>query len=301
MASSNVYDQAGRFVAKLDPLGILCWLLKLRPDSLLFREWLDTRLIPFPGEPDRVCDTVAFIEDVLRGQVPWALVLEFQIEPDALMFGRAMVYMGQVWLEKKPSEERGDRFCIAAIVVNLTGRGHAEQTMDWPEAGLSTHLGIRDFNLCDIDAKTTLDGIAAADVTRAVLPFIPLMQAGGDSSTIHQWLTLASAEPDARRRGDYGALTLLFAGAVGNQAAWTQALMGWNMIQSQIVNEWMGKGEIKREAKAVLRLLRLRFQSLPAEVENGINATTDLATLEQWFDLAYSALTLEAFRQGSGV
>src|SRR3954451_16617572 len=100
MASKNVYDQAARFVAKLDPPGILCWVLQLRPDALVFRRWLDTRLIPFPREPDRECDTVASIEDVRRGQVPWALLLEFQIAPDPLMFGRVTAHLGQVWLEE---------------------------------------------------------------------------------------------------------------------------------------------------------------------------------------------------------
>jgi hypothetical protein len=301
MAESNVYDQAGRFTAKLDPLGILCWVLNLRPDALIFRRWLDTRLIPFPGAPDRTCDTVASIEDVQRGQVPWALLLEFQIAPDPLMFGRVTVYLGQVWLEEKPSPERGDRFCIAARIVNLTGRGNAERTMDWPEAGLSTHMGIRDSNLCDIDAKATLDGIVAGKIAPVILPFIPLMQGGGDSSNIQQWLTLASAEPDARRRGHYGALALLFAEPAGNLAVWTQALTGWNMIQSQVVTGWMNQGKLEGKAEAILRLLKLRFQSVPAEVENGIRAATDLTTLERWFDLAYSAADLAAFRRDSGL
>src|SRR3954471_3454254 len=119
----NRFDQAARYLAKLEPVLFLCWLLKVPADAVLFRGWLDTRLIPFPGESDRFCDTVAHVEDVKRGQIPWAIVLEFQGEPDPLMFGRLLAYGGQVWLEKKPSEERGDRFQIGAVVVNLTGRG----------------------------------------------------------------------------------------------------------------------------------------------------------------------------------
>src|SRR5205823_10681522 len=140
------------------------------------RGWLDTRLIPFPGESDRFCDTVAHIEDVKRGQIPWAIVLEFQGEPDPLMFGRLFAYGGQVWLEKKPSEERGDRFQIGAVVVNLTGSGDAARTMDWPAAGLLTALRPREVNLSRLDAKDVLDGIAAGGVPRVVLALIPLMQ-----------------------------------------------------------------------------------------------------------------------------
>jgi hypothetical protein len=32
------------------------------PDGLAYREWLDTRTIPFPGERDRTCDTVARLD-----------------------------------------------------------------------------------------------------------------------------------------------------------------------------------------------------------------------------------------------
>jgi len=193
---------------------------------------------PFPGEPDKVCDTVAFVEDMLRGQFPWAIVIEFQIEPDALMFGRLMIYMGQLWLEIKPSEERGDRFSIGAVVVNLTGKGKTARKMEWPETGLVTHLGIEDRNLCEMSAKATLDAIAAGEVTLAVLPFIPLMQGGDDLGIIQQWLALGSAEPDARRRGDYGSLAVLFAEAAGRRPAWKQAITGWNMVVPQTVLEW---------------------------------------------------------------
>lgn len=149
----NFYDQASRYLAKLDPPGVLCWLLGLLRDALLFRRWLDTRLIPFPGEPDRFCDTVASVEDLARHQLPWAIVVEFQIEPDPLMFGRMLAYEGQVWLEVKPSDERGDRFWLGAVVVNLTGHGRTGRTMAWPEAGLLTALEPREINLSTFDPK----------------------------------------------------------------------------------------------------------------------------------------------------
>src|SRR5262249_31174521 len=57
----NVYDQAARYVAKLDPASFLRWLLRMA--SVLFHRWLDTRQLPFPGEADRICDTVACLED----------------------------------------------------------------------------------------------------------------------------------------------------------------------------------------------------------------------------------------------
>lgn len=145
--SPNPFDQASRYLAKLEPPGLLGWLLRLPADQMRFRGWLDARRISFPGELDRTCDTVAVLEDAARGGVPWALPVEFQIEPDPLMFGRLLGYLGSLWVELKPSAERGDRFQVGAVVVNLTGRGNTAQTMDWPEAGLLTRLGVVERNL----------------------------------------------------------------------------------------------------------------------------------------------------------
>ncbi len=303
--AQNDYDKGSRVVAKLDPAGFLCWLLELQHGALVFRRWLDTRRLPFPGEPDRICDTVAFVEAIRHGHLPWAIIIEFQIEPDALLFGRMLVYAGQVWLELKPSEERGDRFWMAAAVVNLTGRGDASRTMAWDEAGIRTELTLREVNLCELDAKTTLDAIEQNTTTATILAWIPLMKNGEDSAIIQQWLTLASAEPDARRRAEYGLLALVFAEAAGCHAVWKQALTGWNMIQSQTAREWIAVGETQGETKgkiaSLIRVLRGRFGVIPVEVEQTIQNTIDLALLDQWLDAAASSMNLDDFRRTTGM
>ena len=299
--TQNEYDQCSRKVAKLDPLGFLCWLLRLAKGDIVFRTWLDTRRLPFPGEPDRVCDTVAHVEAVLQNHIPWAIIVEFQLAPDSRMFGRLLIYGGQVWIELKPSEERDDRFWIAAAVVNLTGRGNNSRTMVWDEAGVRTELTVREINLCDLDAKVTLDDIMAGNTTAAILAFIPLMHNGGDSAIIQQWLTLASAEPDSRQRGDYGAFALLFSEPGGCRPAWKQALTGWNMIQSQTVTEWMGRGEVKGKVEDLLKILRLRFGAVPAECESAIRSTTDLGLLDHWIDESVTSPTLTDFRQAAQI
>ena len=57
--SVNVFDQAARFSVQSDPLGFLRWLIPGLDQALRFHGWLDTRTLPFPGDPDRTCDTVA--------------------------------------------------------------------------------------------------------------------------------------------------------------------------------------------------------------------------------------------------
>src|SRR5471030_1105492 len=107
---------------KLEPVAMLAWLLGLGSSVFAFVRWIDARRLPFPGNPDRTCDTVAHVERLDDNHVPWAVVVEFNIEPDSLMFGRMTAYLSLLWMEEKPSQESGDRFCVGAIQVNLTGR-----------------------------------------------------------------------------------------------------------------------------------------------------------------------------------
>ena len=90
------------------------------------------------------------------------------------------------------------------------------------------------------------------------------------------------------------------------------------MIESQQVLEWMAMGEAKGEAKgeargkalgeilgemnALLRLLEKRFPpAIPGDLTARIRETTDLGSLRNWFDLALSATSLNAFRQAAGL
>ena len=73
------------------------------------------------------------------------------------------------------------------------------------------------------------------------------------------------------------------------------------MIQSQQVLEWMAEGEVRGQARTLLRVLRARFGNVPAELETAIQATTDLDQLDRWADTAATAPTLEAFRQAASL
>ncbi len=112
-----------------------------------FVRWIDTRRLPYPGQPDRTCDTVAHVERLDENHRPWAIVVEFNIEPDAVMFGRLLGYLGSLWIEEKPSNERGDRFEIGAVVVNLTGFGTGSRTSSWLSAVMESRLLVQERNL----------------------------------------------------------------------------------------------------------------------------------------------------------
>jgi hypothetical protein len=178
-AERNHFDETSAWFAKSDPAGVLTWLLRAPADRFTFRGWLDTKTIPF-GSPDRRCDTVANLERVDPAGEPWAVTIEFQIEPDPLMFGRLLEYMARVWQVEKPSPERGDRFCLGAVVINLTGSGRAARNYAWPDLGLGCTLPVVERNLSRESAADTLTAIAAGTVSRSILPLIPLMHGGAN-------------------------------------------------------------------------------------------------------------------------
>lgn len=216
----NHFDQASRFAAKLDAVEFIRWLLNLPADAFAFREWLDTRGLPFPGASDRISDTVASLEDLTRGGVPWVLAIEFQSQPDAKMFGRLLIYIGGLWLNYKPDNERGGRFQLGAAVVNLTGSGSTSGEMVWIEAGIELRFQVRERNLESESATDLLTGIEAGRWSRCLLPWIPLMSGGSNTDTIDKWKTLAEAEPSRLRKAEYAGLALVFADKAGCKELW---------------------------------------------------------------------------------
>ena len=122
----NVYDQAARFAAKADPAGFLRWLVPGLPPGLEFRGWLDARTLPFPGEPDRTCDTVAELVDPSEPGARWALATEFQAEPDPEILDRLLEYLARLRRELRHGPGRRGRFRVAAGLVHLTGPPVAE-------------------------------------------------------------------------------------------------------------------------------------------------------------------------------
>lgn len=301
----NRFDQASRYAAKLDAVGFLSWLLREAAAEVRFRLWLDTRTLPFPGDPERTCDTVAWLSDP-DPAVEWAVPVEFCLEPDGKLLGRLLVYLGQLWLEKRPTDAGGERFAVGAAVVNLTGRGRTSRTMILRQTGVQTNLEVVERNLCDENAADLLDAIAASRVSRCLLPWIPLMHGGDETSIIQRWIVLASQEADSRRRGDYGGLALVFAEAAKRLPIWKDALKEWNVIESQQVLEWMAMGETKGEVKSridsLLEVLRTLFPpGAPPDLESAIRATANQDQLRNWLLLAVKADSLDSFRQTVGL
>ena len=87
----------------------------------MFQGWLDTRTLPFPGEPDRTCDTVAEMLDAAHLGRLWALIVEFQSEPDAEILDRLLEYMVRLRREVRHGPDHRTQYWTAACLLNLTG------------------------------------------------------------------------------------------------------------------------------------------------------------------------------------
>jgi hypothetical protein len=299
--AENDFDKASRLAAKLAPHAFLAWAVRLPVGELGFRGWLDTRSLPFPGDPDRTGDTVARLDDAAAGGQPWAVAVEFQTEPDPLMFGRLLGYLSGLWLSVKPDPERGSRFHVGAVVVNLSGTGLASRDMRWPAAGLGTQLMVVERNLASESADELLGAIERGERSRALLAWLPLMRGADDPGIIDRWKVAAEAEPDDRRRAELGSLAKVFSQVADRWQVWADGLKEWNVKRSIAADEWRAEGREQERIASVLELLEDRFGVVPADLGEAIRSTRDLTVLRDWFRLAGRASDLNDFRTKAGI
>jgi hypothetical protein len=295
----GVYDQACRYCAKMDPRGFFQWLLP-QNDRLVFSQWLDTRTIPFPGEPDRICDTVGGFASQDSELLLAGLVVEFQTEPEGDVLERLLEYAVRVRRElRHVADGRSYKLQVSAALVNLTGGAQPDtwtmQPAGFAGAGHTFRVVLRIMST--EDAATTLEEIRNGSIGRCILPWIPLMKGGDTVEIVRQWKELADGEPDVRRRADYGGLALVFAELAGCHALWKEALEDWNMRESQQVMEWQREARQEGRLEMLLQLLQVQFGStLPESLVAEIRSMEDEQTVSRWLEAALRSPTLDDFR-----
>jgi hypothetical protein len=302
MDPTNDYDKACRYAAKRQPAGLFGWLLPGHEQVLAFAGWVDTRRLPFPGEPDRTCDTVARFRNLTDPRRPWYLVVEFQSHPERWMLLRLLQYQDGLLWELRPRGRRGQLPHVGGVLVNLTGRSRHERF----EMILATNLdvshrySVRVRNLAEESAAQTLDAIAAGRFSRCILPWVPLMHGGADSGIIQQWLTLAEGEPDQSLRSDYAALAVVFAALTGSRLTWGRAVEEWSMRRnwkrSEVFEEMRVEGRLEARREALLEVLQARFDTVPEDIATAVAEMTDVLRLSRWLRHAARAKSLDAFR-----
>ncbi len=305
--ATNVFDQGARYSIQSDPLGFLRWLLPGLDPALRFHGWLDTRTLPFPGTPDRTCDTVADLARDAAGGPRWAIVNEFQTDPQPEILDRRLEYSARLLRGLRYGPQRRGKYQVIAALVNLTGPAQPdtlEMSLPGPDApGLRLRAATR--TLRDEEAASTLEQIASGAVSRCLLCWISLMRGGGEPAIMERWKQIASQEPDRALRATYGALVILFAELTDCVQPWQSGLEGWDMRESTVVAQWKAegraegraKGRVEGERQALLLVLGQRFgMPVPADLGAAIESQADHEVLARWLTSAIAAESLEAFR-----
>jgi hypothetical protein len=297
--AANVYDQACRFLLRLEKM-LLLWFLGVTLEEVGFESWLPTQKWDWPGHLERMSDAVAWLVDHRDNDRPWALVAESELQADPEMFGRLLEYLGFVWRQARPSDNPGDRFFVGALVINLTGKGQTSQDMRLGRSGVRTELTVVERNLAELDAEQVLEQVRQGRAPRLLLALVPLMQKGGDPAILQPWLELARDETDKAKREALG-LAVLFADKVGHGDLWKDALKGWHVMESKIVNEWTAKARAEAKAESLVQVVQGRFKEVPEDLRSAIQAVEDVARLSAWIDLAFQVRTLRQFRSRAGL
>ncbi len=296
--NDNDFDKAGRAWLRLDPSGLLRWLMPGLHADCVFQRWADTRTIAFPGEPDRTCDTVAELLQATQSPLWWLLVLELQSDLDEEMFGRLLEYLGRLWRSLRPLETPRQRYRIVAAVVNFTGTGRTSRDFRLPGTKARTCLRIVERNVAGENAQRTLQRLAASQGPLALLPLIPLMRGGDNAAIIRKWTAVAETEPEERRRDQYAGLTRVFADLAERGEIWRNELEGWNMKRSASVMEWQAEAKLQTRIEDLIDVLQSRFGTeLPSDLLQRIQSSTDVDLLKRWLEGAAKARTLNKFRQ----
>jgi hypothetical protein len=296
----GVFDQAARYATLAEPAPVLSRLLTATGAPLHFREWVDTRTTPPPGERDRTADRVAALVNESAPDQPWLLVFEFQSQHDPDKLDATLAEAARLRFEVRHGADRRGKYNVCTTLVYL--RGRCPQTvldMTLPNGAGTRHAPLV-WNVEEDGAGPSLTVVTAVPATWGLLFWIPLMHGGGEVDTIARWKELAGALPDRRARGDLGRIALTFAELGGCFAAWETALEGWDMTESKVVNRWMDEARRDERLKAsrqhLLELAQGRFPgAIPAEVVDLIGRQDSAEMLEEWFRAAISAPSAEQF------
>ena len=295
----GVYDQAGRYVVKRQPSTFFTWRASPLWLAWKFVRWQDTRTLPFPGEPDRVCDTVAELEHRTDPQRRCLVDVEVQAIPDADMLERLGEYALRLRRELRHGPGAAGKYPVLCLVLNLTG-AEQESRLDltlpeWNDAGLL--LQVAQATLSTEDAGQTLARIASGELERWVLPWLPLLRGAAEPANMAEWQRLAAQEPDSRSRSELGGLAQVFAELARTVSVWEKALKGWNMTESPLVNKWQEEARLETRIEILRRAIQLRFGTpVPADLEDQLAAITTKAEWERWFDASQTAPSLDTFR-----
>jgi hypothetical protein len=295
----GAFDQAARFAAQADPQAVIRRVLAPSGAALSFREWLDTRTLPLPRGPDRTADLVAALEDP-AGE-PSLLLLEFQSQHDPDKLDVTLEEAGILRGHARHGADRQGKYRVLTALVYLQGRcPSAVLGMTLP-GNFGTHHAPLVWNVGEDSAPVTLEAVASGSLSWGLLFWVPLQAEGQQEAVLARWReVVAGVVPERRTRGNLIGIALVFAELVGRRAEWQRGLEGFEMTESQVVNEWISQGEAKgrleERRQKLLEALTLRFPgAVTDEIVRFVTAQDSLVLLDDWLRAAVRAYTFEQF------
>ncbi len=295
----GAFDQAARFAAQSDPNAVVQRVLVPTGVLLPFREWLDTRTIPLPDGSDRIADLVAALDDP-TGQ-PVLVVFEFQSRHDPDKLDVTLEEAGILRGRARHGVDRKGRYKVLTALVYLQGRCPDDVLDMTLPGGFGTRHAPLIWNVGADGATATLEAVASGQASWGVLFWVPLMAGGKEAAVIARWKEVVlQTVADRRTRGNVAGIALVFAELVGQRAEWNRGLEGFEMTESQVVNEWMSQGEARgkltERRQNLLKLLAKRFPgAVPDDLVRVINEQESFDILGHWFDAAAEASTFHQF------
>jgi hypothetical protein len=295
------FDQAARFATHAEPDAVARRLLMPKGMLLRFRAWLDTRTLPLPGGPDRTADLVAALDDPAAEDRPWLLVFEFQAQVDPDKLDVTLEEVAILRNRVLHGQDRKGKYKVAAGLIYLLGRCPKDVLdMTLPDGSGTRHAPLV-WNVAEDSADLTLQAVVSGQMSWGILFWIALMAGGGEEALIAHWKEVVTATvSDDRMRNNLAAVALVFAELAGRVPAWKRGLEGFEMIESQIANEWISKGEtkgmLKKGREDLIQVLKRRFPGMVSDdLVKVVNEQESLDLLNDWFTAALDVDSIEKF------
>jgi hypothetical protein len=291
----GVYDQAARFAAQAEPGAVVRRVLVPSRAALSFREWLDTRTIPLPGGPERIANLVAALDD--PAGAPALLVFEFQAQHDRDKLDVTLEEAGILRGHARHGPDRQGKYRVLTALVYLQGRcPEAVLDMTLP-GGFGTRHAPLVWNVAEDSAPATLEAVPSGSLSWGMLFWVPLMVEGQQDAVIARWReVVVQVVSDRRTRGNLAGIALVLAELVGRRAEWRRGLEGFEMTESQVVNEWISQGKVEEARQSLLVVLEGRFPgAAPEDVVRLIQQQDSLDLLRDWLKAVARVSTFEQF------
>lgn len=281
------HDKTCKIAARaIDAPGFLRWVLPARAIAgYTIARWLPTETLAMPGEPDRHCDTVAGFQHAEGRQPPLAFVVEFMTTPRTGTLPRLAEYSLRVHREVPLQLDPRVPYRVLCAVVYLTGPEQANSFAmepDEPADDLGLWLSVHRLTMASEDAAATVAAVASGAVTRAALPFVPLMRGANDPLLVERWRAITCTGSDLQQQATIGFLALTLAKLMPWVGVWNGGLRDMGVEKSPYWEEIRVGGRVEEARQTLVDLLEDRFgKEVATELKPRVTQTTDLTVLQR--------------------